>query len=444
MEILKFACKNCNAQLQAAAAAAGESFVCPHCEHGMRVPQPGAVGVIRSGGRDKEPTEAVVCPLCNTRVNIKASDLGKRVMCPDCETAFVAKLAAKKKPATPKNDLTDDDVYSLKEAVHDDTSAKQMAARYFEEAERQSKAEKERHTLSDKPYQKKGGEDLASQPYDPALHAEKKRESLTPEDYDPRATRVKYPVSLSAEALATDFKFFADIQFLTRWIVTSIALAIVMYMAINAIILGSGAADFAAYFNSFSLTTLTVVVGAIVLVYLASAFMNVTTSIASGIDRLEWPETPAFDRIMETIFFVVALMLSLLPAGLVGAILSKYLAIPVGGLSFLLFPYFYLALLDSGSPIIPFSGSILAAIGRKLHKWVLFYLVTGVVLVAILALGGIGYYFSGEGYKYVKYMVLPAGVLTTGYVLFYAVWLGKLGWECSQDVGETPEKPRVA
>lgn len=443
MEILKFACKTCNAQLQAAAAAAGESFVCPHCEHAMRVPQPNAIGVIRSGGRDKEATEAVVCPVCNTRVTIQSGDLGKRVMCPDCETAFVAKLAAKKKPAPAKNDLSDDDGYSLKDAVHDDTSAKELAARYFEEAERQTKAEKERHTLSDKPYQKLV-EEVAVRSYDPDSAPEKKRESLTPEDYDPRAARVKYPIALTPEAIATDFKFFADIQFLTRWIVTSVGMAIVQYMAINAVILGSGAADFAAYFNSFSLTTLTVVVGAVLLVYLASAFMNVATSIASGVPNLEWPDTPAFDRIMETIFLVVALLLSVLPAGLVGTLISQYLAIPVGGLSFLLFPYFYLALLDSGSPIIPFSGAILSAVGRKLHKWVLFYLVTGVVLLAVLALGGIGYYFSGEGYKYVKYMVLPAGVLTTGYVLFYAVWLGKLGWECSQDVGETPENPRVA
>ncbi|MCC9605156.1 DUF973 family protein [Blastopirellula sp. JC733] len=446
MEILKFACKSCNAQLQASASAAGDSFTCPHCEHAMRVPQPDAVGVIRSGGRDKEATEAVVCPLCNTRVTVQATDLGKRVMCPDCETAFVAKLSAKKLPPKPKTDLADDDGYSLKDSVHDDTAAKEMAARYFQEAERRSKEERERHNLSDKPYQKMA-EDRALAAHDDEPHPEKKRESLTPEDYDPRSTRVRYPISLSAEAIATDFKFFADVQFLSRWIVTSLGMAVVQYMAINAVIMGSGAkvgvSGFGAYFNSFVLSALTVVVGAIVMVFLASAFMNISTSIASGVANLEWPETPAFERIMETIFFVIALMLAILPAGLVSALVSPYLGVPVGGLSFLLFPYFYLSLLDSGTPLIPFSASILAAVGRKLHKWILFYIVTGAVLAVILVLGGIAYYFSGEEYEYVKYIVLPAGVLTTGYLLFYAIWLGKLGWECSQDVGETPEKPGV-
>ncbi|UUO08253.1 hypothetical protein M4951_08005 [Blastopirellula sp. J2-11] len=440
MEILKFACKSCNAQLQAAATASGEAFICPHCEQSMRVPKPSDVGVIRSGAKDKDPTESVVCPVCNTRVTIQSRDLGKRVMCPDCQTAFVAKLAAKKAPVK-QVEMSDDDIYSLKEAVHDDTSSKQMAARYFAEAERQSRAEKERPHLSDKPYQKMVEERAAAQ-FNADMPPETKRESLTPEDYDPRSTRVQYPLSLSAEAITTDVKFFLDIQFLTRWIVIAMATAVVFYMAINAVALGSGAADFGAYFNSFALTTMTVVVGAIVLVFLASAFMNISTSIASGVSQLEWPETPIFERIMETIFFVVALILAMTPAGLVAALVSPWLAAPLGILGFFLFPYFYLALLDSGSPIVPFSGAILAAVGRKLHKWFLFYIVTGVVLLGILVLGALGYYFSGEQYKYAKYMVLPAGVLTTGFLLFYAVWLGKLGWECSQDAGETPEKPR--
>lgn len=443
MEILKFACKSCNATLQAAASAAGESFVCPHCEHAMLIPQPDGVGVTRSGSKDKEPTESVVCPVCNTRVSIQSHDMGKRVMCPDCQTAFVAKLAAKRLPPKPV-EMTDDDIYSLKEEVHDDSAAKQLAARYFAEAERQTRAEQERHTLADKPYQKKVADQAAAQDLDDGVPPSTKRESLTPEDYDPRSTRVKYPLSLSSEALATDFKFFFDTQFLTRWIVLAFGTAIVYYFALSSIISYQGSVDFAAYMQSFVFTTLTVVAGAVVLVFLGSYFMNITTSIASGVNELEWPETPFFERIMETLFFVVALVVSLAPAGLVGSLVSPWLAAPVGVLSFVLFPYFFLALLDSGSPIIPFSGQILSAVGRKLHKWILFYIVTGAILLGILVLGGLGYWFSGEDYKYAKYMVLPAGVLTTGYLLFYAVWLGKLGWECSQDPGETPENPDVA
>ncbi|TWT31961.1 MJ0042-type zinc finger domain-containing protein [Blastopirellula retiformator] len=441
MEILKFACTSCSAQLQAAASAAGDSFTCPHCEHSLRVPQPDAVGVIRSGGRDNEETEAVVCPLCNTRVTIQSADLGKKVKCPDCETAFVAKAPAKKLPPKPQT-TDDDDFYSLKEETHDDSASKQMAARYFEEAERQAKVERERHTYADKPYQK-AVEQTAATAYEAEPYAEKKRESLTPEDYDPRATRVKNPVSLAPDAIKTDFKFFCEVQFLTRWIVAALGMAVVLYTGINAMLVRINVTDgiggFGAYLTSFVLSALTVVIGAIVLVYLASAFMNISTSIASGVAHLVWPETPAFERIMETVFFVIALMMALLPSGLVSALISPYLGVPLGGLSFVLFPYFYLSLLDSGTPLVPLSSSILAAVGRKLHKWILFYMVTGAVLAVVLVAMGIGYFFCGEEYQYVKYMVLPAGVLTTGYALFYAVWLGKLGWECSQDVGETPE-----
>ncbi|MFI4875546.1 MAG: hypothetical protein ACIALR_09420, partial [Blastopirellula sp. JB062] len=175
MEILKFACSSCNAPLQAAATAAGESFVCPHCEHAMRVPQPGGVGVIRSGAKDKEAIEAVVCPVCDTRVMIRSADVGKQVKCPDCHTPFVAKLAARSKPKK-QVEVSDDDGYALKEAVHDDTSAKQMAARYFEEAERQTRADQSRHKLSEKPYQAFVEENAASYDADGEYVPERKRE----------------------------------------------------------------------------------------------------------------------------------------------------------------------------------------------------------------------------------------------------------------------------
>lgn len=97
-------------------------------------------------------------------------------------------------------------------------------------------------------------------------------------------------------------------------------------------------------------------------------------------------------------------------------------AIPLVVIEFLLFPYVLLSALEQDSMLLPFSGPVLLSTIKVPDGWLLFYLLSALVLAAC----------GGATYAAILFAPLVAGLLlaplVSACILIYARLLGRLGW----------------
>lgn len=73
--------------------------------------------------KSSQTTQVTVCPLCGTRISVRAEDAGRKIRCPDCEKVFPIKL---QRPTVQVPEAVDDeDDYGLK--ATDDREAEAAA-----------------------------------------------------------------------------------------------------------------------------------------------------------------------------------------------------------------------------------------------------------------------------------------------------------------------------
>lgn len=399
--------------------------------------------------KPSQRTHTVTCPVCATRIEVRTSDVGRKTRCPDCEHTFEIKKA-EIKLEIPEEIMEDDgDEYGLKDVTHDnDDARRKMSQNIMSQAEKEIREQAERKDLNKRT--QGAFEERKPREYtvEDIEEVEKKpHESLTPIDYDPRAETVDFPLNFSPKELARDGKMLADVGLLMRWVFLSIFASVTIYFAANAIHFGSlptPEQSFTSYMYTLFGSTLAVVLGAGTMTFLGSHFLFLVMTISSGLDEWDWPELGIFDRVVEALFFVLALVLTLVPLGIMLTIESS-LAWVFAFLPCFLFPIVYLSMLDQGSLVVPWSNTIVASLFKLPVKWALFYVGT----LGLLAVVGFVAYavFSMAGIERLGYISLPGGVLLVGYLLIYAIWLGRLSWEIAEvnsvyeEAGTSKEEP---
>ncbi len=367
---------------------------------------------------------------------MKSEDVGRDVQCPDCHHIFEIKQQKLESPAPQPPLDEDEDEYGLKASEDDPNDArKAIGQSIYSQAEKELREQAARQDLHKRTPGAFEERKARYRDEDDEEKEKKPRENLTPADYDPRDKLVEFPIAFTPKELKRDMLMLADVGLLMRWVFLSIFTGLTIYFTTLAIYHANyEPPNFASYFFSLMLTIFSVLIGAGTLSYLGSHFLFLVMSISSGLDDWDWPESGLFERLAETLFLVLALLITAVPFGALST-MNSALAIPSLLITFLLFPLVYLCMLDQGAPYLPWSNSIVSSLLRIPMKWLLFYAATFILLVVC---GAIAYLvFRLAGWEQLAYVALPAGVLLVGYLLVYALWLGRLGWEIA---GATPDE----
>ncbi|WDI42815.1 hypothetical protein [Bremerella sp. P1] len=373
-------------------------------------------------------THVVTCPVCSTRISVRSMDVGRKTECPDCHHRFtIEKSEIKLDVPEP---IVPEDEYGLKDVAHDhDEARKKMGQEIMSQAEKEMKEQAERKDLNKRT--QGAFEERKPRGYQDSDEEEKKpREQLTPIDYDPREELVDYPLTFAPKEIQRDILLFSDVGLLMRWVFLSVFASVTIYFATNAIYYGLQPDEsIMNYMYSLAGTAFSVVLGAGTTIFLGSHFLFLVMSISSGQEEWDWPELGIFDRMMEALFLVIAVLLSIVPFGLMATI-DQWSALPLLAFTFLGFPVIYLSMLDQGSVVTPWSSSVVASLFKLPGKWLLFYIATFVLISAIMATGAAIFFFAGI--ERLAYIALPAGVMLVGGTFIYALWLGRLSWEIAE------------
>lgn len=369
-------------------------------------------------------------------MSVRTMDVGRKTECPDCHHRFTIKKAEIKIdiPAP----IVPEDEYGLKDVAHDqDDARKKMSQEIMSQAQKDLKEQTERKDLNKRT--QGAFEERKPRKYQEADEAEKKpREQLTPIDYDPREELVDYPLTFSPKEIQRDLLLLSDVGLLMRWVFLSLFASVTVYFAANAIYYGvQPNQTFMTLMYSLAGSAMSVVIGAGTVIFLGSHFLFLAMTVSSGLEEWDWPELGIFDRMMEALFLVIAVMLSLVPFGIL-ATFDQWSALPLLAFTFLGFPVIYLSMLDQGSVVTPWSSTIIASLYKLPGKWLLFYVATFVMSAAILAAGAAMFFFAGI--DRLAYIALPGGVMLVGGTLVYALWLGRLSWEIATLTSAEREK----
>ena len=385
-------------------------------------------------------THDVTCPVCSTRLTVLTADTGRKMECPDCGHILTI-TKPEQKVVLPSEEEDIEDIYGLKDVddSHDE-ARKKLGQNLMSQAEKEIREQAERpelHKRTQGAFEERRrveaiDDDVPSKP----------REPLTPIDYDPRSKLVEFPIRFTPQELSRDVGLFTDVGLLMRWVFLSLFTAMVLYLVINAVYYSNVTPPtFMSYMASMACTFLSVCLGTVAVVFLGSYFLFLTMSISSGMDDFDWPELGIFDRVMEALFFVAGLFFALIPFAVVATI-DLTLALPLLALGFLAFPVAFLSLLDQNSIITPWSNTVVFSLFKLTGKWLMFYVATFFLTIAVGGFGYMLYFFAGI--ERLAYIALPCGVLVVGGLMIYSIWLGRMSWEISALHGEEREAEREA
>ncbi len=162
------------------------------------------------------------------------------------------------------------------------------------------------------------------------------------------------------------------------------------------------------------------IVGTLLFGAVSALCCSILKDSSEGLDKLYGaPTTSVIDWFGDAFYLALAIAVSLIPGGTVGALLHRGPEGMVAG-SLVFFPIFLLSMLESGSPVIIFSPRLLSSLVRRPAPWLLFYLETGLIAAGCVLAGMITSIDS------VPAWLAPPLLLAT--VLVYFRLLGRLAW----------------
>ena len=163
--------------------------------------------------------------------------------------------------------------------------------------------------------------------------------------------------------------------------------------------------------------------------YAAGCMLVIVRETAEGADQMnESPDIDWRDWIFQLVYVAEILAQGVALGWFVRWLLTLALpgtpapAIGLAIVTFVAFPVLLLSALESGSALLPFSGPILRSLFRLSWAWGLFYLLSGALLVPIIAIAAL------VATPYATLGWLAPAPLVAAYLLIYARLLGRLGW----------------
>ncbi len=351
--------------------------------------------------------ELTDCQNCGARVRLPVSTTREEWHCPQCGEAI---QRGPKSEADPETGGSDSDTYRIarpKKERRKRRRAPESYAHSFAESNAPpgaaERAERDRDTLEPLPAAEldQGGM--------------RRRERLVVEE-DPPPTNVFF---------SNVFGFPWQGSVIGVWLVMAGALAAFSLMAVVIVMLYAGASSMVSAVAAFIILP-AFWVGAWAFSYCSAASLVVIEETAAGNNEIrDWMD-PEWKDWMGKLFYV--LYVGCLPIAIAWPIigLSPYTyeqaAIPLIAIEFVFFPIALLSAMEQDSMWMPISGPIVKSLGRAFGGWVVFFVLTGLVLAAA----------CGLTYASVKYMQLVSpvvlGPLWATTMLIYARLLGRLGW----------------
>ena len=386
-----FACRLCETRMVANVKQVGKKARCPDCGVVTRIPEPPPVPKPKIPdamhgqqygvwGVDEAPSPEelkamqpeffpVYCRVCDTLMHAMTHQIGKELTCPDCGAkTLVGKPKAKKTKESPL--VPDGDEYQLDELTAPSSRPVPVPLAVREGETRQSYRDV---------IQKEYGE-RAKMPAFPILQG---------------VHRMLYRKPIPAWWLLLSISSLLMAGLLSM--ATNLSIFAVISLALAAIVS-------AVYFAGFS-----------------TICCSILTESAEGNDRMFHPPSFVFsDWFAESAYMGMALAISLVPGWGVGSFVDQ----PVVGLLigfFLCFPITLLSSLEVGSPMAVVSAKLLSTLLRSPGKWLLFYIITGLVISAsFLACTRIA-----GATEYAVIAIIPLGV---GSIFLYFRILGRFAW----------------
>jgi DNA-directed RNA polymerase subunit RPC12/RpoP len=409
---ISFACRSCGRQLQAAQSQAGNRVVCPGCHRSVAVP-PAATGElsppVADGNNDDRPLEPCApeddalslpyvhisfpCAGCGARLQTALSQAGGRVACPSCGAPNNVPLATAAPAGATVEGEDDGDLEVCDPIIRPPISS------YGDH-------------VTDLPEVAAGAsEDRRGQPRG-------RRDVLA--EGPPSLRRTFFSGVLSGA--------FCRIAW-QRWLALSMALACVLYLLAEAVTLASSTSG-KQWFLSLIFGALGAATGLLWTSLMTVSSLTILQETAEGIDAIEWPGAVWIDWIQDTFYVTNSTSLSALAGLGIDRLLEQvgYRLVWSGPVTiFFLLPIVLLSMLETDSPVVPFSLPVLRCLAKRWWAWGLAYLETGILVFGagwaaaqVLARGG--YYFGAA--------LLPP--LLVAAIMVYARLWGRLGWFCTQ------------
>ncbi|MEO8493880.1 MAG: hypothetical protein ABI614_02335 [Planctomycetota bacterium] len=369
---------------------------------------------------------SVVCVNCGTRLDVNDSLIGKKIKCPDCHNAFDVRTPPPERRRPPVHvapAAADDDDFGLGEAAV--TSA--FTSPYHSIAnELMAKAESE--VARESPV-------VPRPPRNPTSDVLKRAE----EERDEAAKQVR--PKLPASPFRTGvLKFLLDPQAIARLVV----LGLILFVELGAIQVAIESANVegegASQFVSVLMRMFAITVGAVFATNVAVTLLGILQDTANGLDAIEsWPDVNFLDWFGEAMFVFSGLFIAIFPACAVAKLLSLFGAtdglfwiVCIAGSSvglFVLFPFVLVSMLESASPIVPVSQPIIRSLRLARGNWLVFMLLSGLLLGAALGLGAVRVLWRDS-----SVMNFVVALLAIVLLAVYFRLLGRLTWCCDEAV----------
>jgi DNA-directed RNA polymerase subunit M/transcription elongation factor TFIIS len=341
-------------------------------------------------GEQQRSQFSVRCPLCDTLMYAQWGQVGQQMICGDCQTSFVVPRppATKQKP-----DLQAQagDVYDVGDAIE-------------------------------------------VPEYEPSVVIPGSRprpgaESAADRDRQAAAVRPKPPRWTFFSGI---FGFPAYRNSWPRWLGLSVGLIVPLWVGQFAVKLALGPAapwgGAGPWIGAVILCGVTFVFGAIWAVVAFAQCLAIVRDTSYGYDGVEnWPEALFLDWIGDFSFVISSLAVSVLPGLAVGRTLESFGVVgwpSVPTSLVLVFPISLLAMLETNSPLNPFSLPVWRSLLTAWWAWGLFYIETTVLLAA----AGWLTWLSATSVP-VWGIALAAPVLVPT-LMVYSRLLGRLAWHC--------------
>lgn len=407
-------CTLCHTRMHATASQIGQRLVCPDCGTSVEVtptmapppPEPprqpvefeGSQEYATYSGQGQPPPEdkevyqkviPVVCSLCGTRMHATLDLVGRKMACPDCNTATIVPRYVEKKevkPPTPGD-------YGVGAATRPEY--RQMKEDY--------------------------------------------RQGKPPDAEGPDKPRPNLDVALAD--LTRGSKFWWMFSFLgtpeawVRWsILAVVGSGAALVLDVASVMLARG--------GLFGLLVGLMVglsgwiIGFIALWKTVAGGLTVLEDTAEGNRKVEnWPET-TFTWEIEPLYVLFACGIGAVPGFLMYRLLGVGPLVAPAGV-FLISPIALMGMLETGSLVNPFSPVVWRSVFSDWWAWLLFYFSSAAVLVASVVVTAVAYGVVGS----LGSIVVGPVVVTTVWVYFRL--LGGLAWYCAGAVipPQAPPEP---
>ena len=386
-------------------------MVCPDCQRPMIVPPPPERPVNRGPTEvDEEAAYAVrketgqalsddyagyfpvKCPLCSTRLHATEDQIGRDMLCPDCNESFVVGPPPKPERTYDPRDEFDGNYDVAKPTRHDSPIP-----------QRQWKGRLESHA-----------EEAAE-----SGHNETARGL--------RTDRLRWPLVTGVFSIP----WYPGVR--VRWLSLSAVGTLILAAVVKAISLlagpGSGYMSIGPWIIGMLLSAVAFLFGTGWVGVTSINCLSILNDTAAGKDEVDsWPEGVFLDWVGDFFFVFNSLGIAMLPGIAVARLLvgfvgdSGWLAVPLG--TVVMFPIFLLSMLEANSPMMPLSLPVWRSLLRVWWAWGLFYFETTLLGAAL-----IGLVIEAVAIELTVWLAVPiASLLLVAAAMIYFRLLGRVAW----------------